>query len=487
VKAVLKRPSNAATIRTDLLAVLLAGPDATLPAAAQALDTKMGGALARAIASGIATAKAGSGTLVPAPKGVPAQAVVLIGLGDGERDDFEAAGRTLGKQAGEARAARAAVLIPDGTDAASSRALVEGTSYGAYRYLPHKAKDPQAAPALSELTLVGSGISSAEVARATATAIAVSAARDLVNAPSNHLTPSDMAARARRLAAEIPGLTCTVLDEKALRRMKAGALLAVAQGSAEPPRMIVMRYQPQGAVKGKKLLGLVGKAMTFDSGGISIKPSSHMEDMKMDMGGGAAVIEGAGLIARLGLALPFIAIVPSAENMPSGTAVKPGDVITAMNGKTIEVINTDAEGRLILADALTYAVREGATHIVDMATLTGAIVVAIGDVYAGLYGSDADWTDAVKAAGETTGDLCWHMPMHKGYDPLIRSKVADLSNSSNKREAGSVYAAQFLREFTDGKPWCHIDVAGTAMIGGAGTGFGVRLIAELAAGMAAKR
>jgi leucyl aminopeptidase len=487
VKVVVKRPSNPAAIRTDLLAVLLPGPDAQLPAAAAPLDTKMGGALARAITAGVATSKAGSSLLSPAPKGVGATAVALVGLGDGERDDWEAAGRALGKRAGEARAARAAVTIPDGADAANVRALVEGVAYGAYRFLRHKAKDPKAAPALVELTLVGAGISRPDAERAAATADAVSAARDLVNSPANHLTPSDLAARAKELAASTPGLTCTVLDERALRRMKAGALLAVAQGSAVPPRMIVLRYQPPGAAKSKRLLGLVGKAMTFDSGGISIKPSSHMEDMKMDMGGGAAVIEGAGLVAKMGLNVPFIAVVPSAENMPSSTAVKPGDVVTSMSGKTIEVINTDAEGRLILADALTCAVREGATHLVDMATLTGAIVVAIGDVYAGLYGSDADWTDTIRAAGDAAGDLCWHMPMHKGYDPLIRSKVADLSNSSNKREAGSVYAAQFLREFTDGKPWCHIDVAGTAMIGGAGTGFGVGLIAELATNLATKK
>ena len=247
--------------------------------------------------------------------------------------------------------------------------------------------------------------------------------------------------------------------------------------------MIVMRYRPAKA-RGKRLLGLVGKAMTFDSGGISIKPAGGMEEMKMDMGGGAAVIEGAGLIAALGLPVPFVAVVPSAENMPDGRAVKPGDVVTAMNGKTIEVINTDAEGRLILAEALTYAVRQGATHLVDMATLTGAIVVAIGQVYAGLFGSDPDWTEAVRAAGEATGDLAWPMPLHKGYDPLIRSKVAELSNSSNKRQAGAVYAAQFLREFTDGRPWCHVDVAGTAMVDGAGTGYGVKLIAELATTMA---
>jgi leucyl aminopeptidase len=487
VKAVLKRPADPASIRTDLLAIPLAGDDAALPDSVRALDGRMGGALSRAVASGIATSKRGACALVPAPEGIPAQAVALLGLGEGARDDWEAAGRALGRRAGEARASRAAVMLPDGTDGPRARALTEGTAYGSYRFTRLKTKDPDAAPELRELALVGTGIARADVERATATVEAVRQARDLVNLPSNHLTPSDLAARARELAATTPGLDCTVLDERALRRMKAGALLAVAQGSAEPPRMIVLRYRPRGAGRRGDLLGLVGKAMTFDSGGISIKPSSKMEEMKMDMGGGAAVIEGAGLVARLGLPVPFIAVVASAENMPSGTAVKPGDVVTAMNGTTIEVINTDAEGRLILADALTYAVREGATHLVDMATLTGAIVVAIGDVYAGLFGSDPEWTEAVRGAGESTGDLCWLMPMHRGYDPLIRSKVADLSNSSNKREAGPVYAAQFLREFTDGRPWCHIDVAGTAMIDGAGTGFGVRLIAELATGMAAAR
>jgi leucyl aminopeptidase len=175
-----------------------------------------------------------------------------------------------------------------------------------------------------------------------------------------------------------------------------------------------------------------------------------------------------------------IAVVPAAENMPSGRAVKPGDVVTAMNGTTVEVINTDAEGRLILADALTHAAREGATRMIDMATLTGAIVVALGEVYAGLFGSDEDWTALVRDAAEESGDLAWPMPMHDRYRPLIESAVADLTNSSNKRQAGPVYAAQFLREFTEGVPWCHLDIAGTGMVGGKGTGFGVRLILAVA-------
>jgi leucyl aminopeptidase len=183
----------------------------------------------------------------------------------------------------------------------------------------------------------------------------------------------------------------------------------------------------------------------------------------------------------MGLPIEVLAVVPSAENMPDGTAIKPGDVVTAMNGKTIEVVNTDAEGRLILADALTYAARNGATRVINFATLTGAIVIALGEVYAGLFGSDKEWTSTVFEAGEASGDLVWELPLHEGYRPLIASPVADLSNAAKKRQASSIYAAMFLREFTDGLPWCHVDIAGTGMVNGAGTGFGVRLIAEVAA------
>jgi leucyl aminopeptidase len=243
----------------------------------------------------------------------------------------------------------------------------------------------------------------------------------------------------------------------------------------------VMRHRPPKAKRTtREVLGLVGKAVTFDSGGVSIKPSAGMHEMKMDMAGGAAVIAAMGLIAEMEVPAEVIAVVPSTENMVNGTAMKPGDVFTAMNGKTIEVINTDAEGRLILADALTYCARQGATRMMDMATLTGAIVVAIGEVYAGLFGSDPAFTDLVRDAGEDTGDLCWPMPLHPGYDELVASSVADLSNSAKKRQAGAVYAARFLRDFTEGRPWCHVDVAGTAMQGDHASGFGVRLAADVA-------
>jgi leucyl aminopeptidase len=291
--------------------------------------------------------------------------------------------------------------------------------------------------------------------------------------------------RAKQLADATPGLSCAVLGRARLEKLGAGGLLGVARGSEEPPRMIVMRYRPAAAARPGEVLGLVGKAVTFDTGGISIKPSSGMEEMKLDMGGGAAVLEGIALVAALGLPVEVLAVVPATENMPSGRAVKPGDVLTAMNGRTIEVINTDAEGRLILADGLAYAAREGATRMIDFATLTGAIVVALGEVYAGLFGSDDDWTALVRAAGEESSDLAWPMPMHDRYKPLIESKVADLTNSSNKRQAGAVYAAQFLREFTDGLPWCHVDIAGTGMVGGQGTGFGVRMILAVAERLAA--
>ena len=271
-----------------------------------------------------------------------------------------------------------------------------------------------------------------------------------------------------------------MLGRSRLEKLGAGALLGVARGSDEPPRLIVLRYRPGTVARPGEVLGLVGKAVTFDSGGISIKPSSGMEEMKLDMGGGAAVLEGAALVAALGLPVEVLAVVPATENMPSGHAIKPGDVLTAMDGRTIEVINTDAEGRLILADGLAYAAGEGATRLIDMATLTGAMVVALGEVYAGLFGSDDDWTALVREAAEESGDLAWPMPMHDRYRPLIESKVADLTNSSNKRQAGAVYAAQFLREFTDGLPWCHLDIAGTGMVDGQGTGYGVRLILAVA-------
>ena len=406
--------------------------------------------------------------------------VAVVGIGSGSRDDWRRAGDAAAGRATAVRARSAALAAPDDAGGAEVGAFAEGFGTGLYRLDRFKSRDEDAPPAVRRLTAVAPGAAAADLRRADAVAEAVNAARELVETPANHLTPTILAERARELADGVPGLSCTVLGRSRLERLGAGCLLGVARGSDEPPRMIVMRYRPAEVARPGEVLGLVGKAVTFDTGGISIKPSSGMEEMKMDMGGGAAVILATALIARLGLPVEVLAVVPATENMPSGRALKPGDVLTAMNGRTVEVINTDAEGRLILADALAYAAREGATRMIDLATLTGAIVVALGEVYAGLFGSDEDFTRLVREAGEESGDLAWPMPMHERYRPLIESKVADLTNSSNKRQAGPVYAAQFLREFTDGLPWCHVDIAGTAMPSGHGSGFGVRLLLEVA-------
>src|SRR5207248_2154251 len=247
--------------------------------------------------------------------------------------------------------------------------------------------------------------------------------------------------------------------------------------------LIVLRYEGGGS---GPLLGYVGKAVTFDTGGISIKPSSKMQEMKFDMSGGAAVIESLGAIATLGIPVRITAVVPSTENMPSGHAMKPGDIVTAMNGKTIEINNTDAEGRLILADALAYAVEQGAERIVDLATLTGAIIVALGSTHAGLFSNDDAWFSEVEAACSSTGELGWRLPLHPEYFELTKGTVADLVNAAEVRKASSIYAAEFVRQFVDGRPWVHVDIAGTAWnqnrpyVGSGATGFGVRMLVELA-------
>ncbi|WP_217915256.1 leucyl aminopeptidase [Miltoncostaea marina] len=483
MRSSVRNATDLATVKGELLVVCVPAEPSPLAGPAAEADAALDGAIARSVADGEVKGEPGSLTVFHAGPALRAPRVAVVGVGEGSADDWRAAGRAVASATERAPAKRVALVPPPGSGPAEAAAFVEGLGTGLYRFRRFKSGDDEPAPP-SRLMVHHPAVRTADVERADRVVAAVNGARDLVNTPGNHLTPTMLAAHAERLAAQTPGLECTVLGRKELEKLGAGALLAVAQGSDEPPRMIVLRYRPETARPGE-VLGLVGKAVTFDSGGISIKPSNGMEEMKMDMGGGAAVIEGTALIAALGLPVEVLAVVPSTENLPSGRAVKPGDVVTAMNGRTVEVINTDAEGRLILADALTYAARQGATRMIDFATLTGAIVVALGEVYAGLFGSDEEWTATVRAAGEASGDLAWPMPMHERYAPLIESTVADLTNSSNKRQAGPVYAAQFLREFTEGLPWCHLDVAGTAMTSAGGTGFGVRLalaVAERLAG-----
>jgi len=286
-------------------------------------------------------------------------------------------------------------------------------------------------------------------------------ARDMVNEPGNLLTPARMAEAARVMAAE-QHLECEVLDRDAMQKLGMGSLLGVAIGSAEPPYLIVLRYKPAKA-EGSAHLGLVGKGVTFDTGGISIKPADSMEKMKYDMAGGAAMIGAMRALAQLKPPMPVSAYIPCVENMPGSRAQRPGDIVTAMSGKTIEVINTDAEGRLILADAITYARKQGCTHLVDAATLTGAIVVALGHMHVGLFTNNDSLKDRVLAASKAEGERMWPMPLDDDYRDYLKTAFADIANVGG-RWGGAVTAAMFLKEFAEDTPWVHLDIAGTAWL-----------------------
>ena len=426
--------------------------------------------------------------------------VLVVGLGDESELDAErlrvvAAGAI--KRAAELDAESLAWVVPATAGLATAdavEALTEGSVLADYRFDRFRGDDdsPRARVAHLSLLVGGADTDDAEAAarRASIASAAANRARDLQNLPANVLTPEALAERAGEIAAAHDAVTVEVLDREAIAAAKMGGLVAVSQGTATEPRLIAIRYAGGGS--GRRI-GLVGKAVTFDSGGISIKPSLGMEEMKMDMSGGAAVIEAIAAIAELGLELDLVAAVPATENMPSGTAVKPGDVITQLNGKTVEVNNTDAEGRLILADALTYCVRElGAERVVDIATLTGAVVIALGSTYAALIANDDEWAATVERAAGASGELVWRLPLHPEYKELTKGKVADLTNAAAKRKAGTIYAGSFLEEFTDAVPWVHLDIAGTAWgsgrayVGDGASGFGVRLFVRLAQALASE-
>jgi leucyl aminopeptidase len=309
--------------------------------------------------------------------------------------------------------------------------------------------------------------------------------RELANEPANVLTPTLLAERAKEMASEFK-LECEVLDQDRMRQLGMGALLGVAQGSAEPPALIVIRYTPIKTPSSKDHLGLVGKGVTFDTGGISIKPSEGMEKMRYDMAGGAAVLGAMRAIAQLKPSIPVTALVPTVENMPGSKAQRPGDIVKSLSGKTVEVLNTDAEGRLILIDALTYAQRLGCTHLVDAATLTGAIVVALGSVNVGAFTNNDAFLEKLLAAAKSEGEKTWQMPMDEEYKELLKSTFADLHNIGG-RSGGSITAAWFIRDFVEETPWIHLDIAGTAWLDDAkpymakgATGVGLRTFVRLA-------
>ncbi len=370
-----------------------------------------------------------------------------------------------------------------------ARAAVEGIAFGAYSAGRWKSDEPMR-KRIERIVLVGKD--SDEVASAATRAARVAewieVARDLANAPPNELSPERLADRARELTDGLAHLEVESLGRADIERLGMGAFAAVAQGSERVPRLIVMRYEPPDA-QGEMTLGLVGKAITFDTGGISLKPALAMESMKGDMAGGAAVIAGTAAIAVLGLPVRVLAVVAASENMPGGNAFRPGDIVRAMNGKTIEITNTDAEGRLVLADALWYAREQGATHLLDFATLTGAMVLALGDFYAGVFANSDDWRDSILAAAAASGDHLWPFPLHPRYRRYVDSTFADLKNASVLKEGSPVLAAEFLQEFVGEGPWAHVDMAGPGYLERSrgdyltekgGTGYGVRLIVELA-------
>ncbi len=425
--------------------------------------------------------------------------VLVVGLGKaGElsAERLRVAAAVAAKQAGRLDATSLSWALPGGADGlgapVAAGALVEGTILAGYRFdrFHTGGEDDPPPPSLDALTLVAadgadSGEVEAEVRFSQAAAEGANRARELQDLPANILNPTYLTDRAREIADAFDAVTVDVLDRAKITELGMGGLEAVSKGSAAEPALIALRYA--GGESGAAPLGLVGKAVTFDSGGISIKPSAKMEEMKMDMSGGAAVLEAVATIAELGLPINLVAAIPATENMPSGTATRPGDIITQLNGKTVEVNNTDAEGRLILADALTYCVRElEADRVVDLATLTGAVLVALGSTYAALISNDDALAAEVTEAGERTGELTWRLPLHDEFKELTKGTVADLTNASAKRKAGTIYAASFLEEFVDSKPWVHLDIAGTAWdvgreyVGNGSTGFGVRLLASLA-------
>ena len=441
-----------------------------------------------ASARGAADAAAGFKKLTAVHPERPAR-VVVAGLGKREELDAERlriAAALVAKEAAKLKASSLAWALPTGEDReALAEGLVTGTTLGAYRFDRFKSNEPDEPPppTLESLELLAPESVAAAAEAARVCAEAQNRARDLQSLPSNVATPAFLGRRAREIASAHAAVSADVLGRKEIEAKGMGGLVAVGQGSAEEPKLIVLRYEGGGS---GGTLGLVGKGVTFDTGGISLKTPGGMQEMKMDMSGAAAVIEAVGAIAELSLALNLIAVVPSTENMPSGTAIKPGDIITQYNGKTVEVNNTDAEGRLILADALAYAIEQGADRVVDIATLTGAVMIALGSTYAAVISNDDELAGELEAVGRDTGELVWRLPLHPEYKALMKGTFADLTNAAAKRKAGTISAAGFLEEFVGDTPWAHLDIAGTAWdvgrpyTGNDASGFGVRLLTALA-------
>ncbi len=483
-------------IECDALVVLVYEGEKPEAGALADLDKRSGGVITSLIETGEMTGKNGETAYVHNPGDIKARRLLLIGAGKLEEFKPDNVRRLAGTAARLLRAKNVrkfAILrrsqIPLGD---SVQAAVEGAMLALYDTDKYKTSDKEER-IIEEIILSTTEGDTDElrrgVERGRILAEATNFARDLINEPANLLTPTELARRAEEIAQTF-GLEIDVLDEARMKELGMGSLLGVSQGSAEPAKLIVLSYTPN--TESTETIAIVGKGLTFDTGGISIKPADGMEKMKYDMAGGATTIAAMRAIAQLKPAVNVIGLIAAVENMPGGRAQRPGDVVRSMSGKTIEVINTDAEGRLVLADALAYARKLGATKIVDLATLTGAVSVALGDIYVAALGNNQEWIDAVISAAKNSGEKIWQLPLDREYREQIKSDIADLKNVGG-RKAGTITAAYFLKEFVEDTPWVHLDIAGTAWndsnkpyLASGPTGICVRTLARLVCDQAAK-
>ncbi len=444
-------------------------------------------AAASVLSSGEFAAGSGDTVLLHAPAGCKAERILLVGLGKLTTAEVRKAAGAAVRFAKPRKLRELSFAIPEGLDAAAAtRALVEGAYIGDFD--PDTYRSDRKDQSIEQLTIVaGGGVKEAVLEAGLREGVILGEAqnftRSLVNEPGNVMTPTVLGQKAAEMCAQY-GLSCEVYGADKIKELKMGAFWGVTKGSQEPPALIVMSYEPKGA-PATPVLGLVGKGITFDTGGISIKSADGMEKMKYDMAGGAAMIGAMQAIAQLKPAVKVIGIVCAAENMPSGTAMKPGDIQIAMSGKSIEIINTDAEGRLVLADGLAYARQLGATHLIDAATLTGACVVALGTVNAGSFSNDDEAYRHFTDASQISGERFWRLPVEDEYKEFIKSNIADIMNTGGSRWGGAITAAMFLKEFAEDTPWIHLDIAGLAWseeakpwMAKGPSGFAVRTITE---------
>ena len=480
-------------IEPDTLALPFSTDDSGLPSnGARQLDGGFEARLRRLADGGELKGELGKTVVLHADEDSSVRRVVIAGVGkraELDADAMRTAASAVVRRVADVGGTLAWLLdesLPLSLEE-QARAIVEGTMLGSYSPGRWKTEGQPEKPVEKIVLWAADAGGLEEKARQVAVVGRwVNTARDLANSPPNELTPETLAKRATELAG--PNLKVDVLDPAQIDELGMGALAAVGRASSNGPRLIVLRYDPPHATRTDLVLGLVGKAITFDAGGISLKPALKMQDMKGDMAGGAAVISATTAVAELQLPVQIVTVVAAAENLVSGDSFRPGDILRAANGKTIEITNTDAEGRLVLADALWYARREGATHLLDLATLTGAMELALGDFYAGLFANDEDWLQEILDAAKASGDHTWPFPLHPRYRRYVDSTFADLKNSSDLRQGSPVLAAEFLREFAGEGPWAHIDMAGPGFLERSrgdyltqrgGTGYGVRLIVEL--------